>query len=179
MLTELINEGAGHHPVFDHIMSWLSIFGVPIMVASVALQWWGGVGVGQTRRRHAIVSAGLSFLVGLGLNQLVLLFIDRIRPYDAGISHLIVARSADSSFPSDHATAAFAIAFAYLFCGKSRDGLVYVMAAFLIALSRVYLGTHYVSDVAGGVLTAFAAAAAVCLSYRQGTSLDRRLTAIF
>ena len=33
----------------------------------------------------------------------------RIRPYDAGLTHLIVAPSFDWSFPSDHATAAFAI----------------------------------------------------------------------
>jgi hypothetical protein len=36
------------------------------------------------------IVAGLSFLLGLGLNQLILLFIHRLRPYDAGRTHLLI-----------------------------------------------------------------------------------------
>lgn len=64
--------------------------------------------------RHVLVATGLSPLLGLALNQLILLVVHRMQPYDGGVTHLLIARSADFSFPSDHATAVFAIAAAFL-----------------------------------------------------------------
>jgi hypothetical protein len=58
----------------------------------------------------------------------------------------LISGSHDPSFPSDHATAAFAIAFGILFVAY-RAGLVFLLWATLIALSRVLVGVHYPSDV--------------------------------
>lgn len=85
------------------------------------------------------MAAGLSFVLGLGLNQIILLFIHRVRPYDAGVSHLIISPSTDWSFPSDHATAAMAVAASFLFHGLRRRGLGYLTAAVLICVSRIYM----------------------------------------
>jgi undecaprenyl-diphosphatase len=126
-----------------------------------------------------LLASGFSFLLGLALNQVILLFVHRVRPYDAGVSHLLVAPSADPSFPSDHATASVAIAAAFLVHGMRKPGLVYAAAAALIAVSRIYIGTHYASDVLGGALTAIIAALAVRGLFREGTRLDRILTGIF
>ena len=82
---------------------------------------------------------------------MVLQFVQRIRPYDAGVTQLSIAPSLDPSFPSDHATAAFAIAITILAFGH-RGKWLYLMCAILISISRVYLGIHYVSDIAGGAL---------------------------
>ena len=78
-------------------------------------------------------------------------FWQRPRPF---VAHphdtiLLVARSSEPSFPSDHAVAAFAIAFSIAFVGK-RMGAAFLAAATLIALSRVIAGLHYPSDVLGG-----------------------------
>jgi undecaprenyl-diphosphatase len=124
------------------------------------------------------VATGLSFLLGLVINQLILLFVHRIRPYDEGISHLLIERSADPSFPSDHATATFAIAAAFLLHGMRKMGLWFLAAAVLVAISRVYIRTHYVSDVVGGAATGIAAAYLVRVLYREGTRLDRFVTSI-
>jgi hypothetical protein len=96
-----------------------------------------------------LLRAWLSFLLGLAINQVILLLVHRIRPYDAGISHLLIALSADPSFPSDHATATFAIAAAFLLHGMRRVGFWFLAAALLVTVSRVYIGTHYVSDAWG------------------------------
>ena len=103
--------------------------------------------------RHGVVAAG--FATGLGL--LVAHFIagawDRPRPYlghplDA---HLYIGASHDPSFPSDHATAAFAIAVSILLRNRRAGWLAVAMAA-LLSLSRVVVGTHYPSDVLAGAL---------------------------
>jgi len=62
---------------------------------------------------------------------------------------LLVPGSSEPSFPSDHATAAFAIAFSVLLVGR-RLGLVFVLAAVTIGMSRIFVGVHYPGDVAAG-----------------------------
>lgn len=57
----------------------------------------------------------------------------------------------DFAFPSAHATAAFAAASVLTYFDKKRR-LFYYLIAVLISYSRIYLGCHYLLDVAGGAL---------------------------
>ena len=175
-ITRGVNNASGQWPMIDHLMISISTIGIPFMVAAVAAQWWHGEDRRQTR--HVVVAAGLSFLLGLALNQVVLLFVQRMRPYDAGVTHLLIERSADYSFPSDHATATFAIAATFLIHGMRRRGLLFLAAAMFMIASRVYVGAHYASDVLGGALTGVAASGLVRLTYQNGTRVDRFVTGI-
>ncbi len=174
--TRLINALAGRNGFLDGVMIQVSALGIPLLVLLVAGQWWSGKD--RSRTRHTLVAAGLSFLLGLAINQIILLFIDRTRPYALGVTELLIAPSGDPSFPSDHATAAFAIAAAFLLQGMSRSGLGFLGAAILVAFSRIYVGTHYASDVLGGAVAGVAAAATVLVLYRPGARLDRFITGI-
>ncbi|PHP64698.1 phosphatase PAP2 family protein [Zhengella mangrovi] len=151
-------------------------FGVPLMVAFVALHWWGpGF---RSHVRYITTTAGISFLLGLGINQIILLLFERIRPYDAGVTHLIIAPSADPSFPSDHATAVTAIVVAFCCAGLPKRTVFLGLAALLVMWSRVYVGTHYATDVLGGMATGLCAAIITRLFYREGNRVDRWVTSI-
>src|SRR5260370_42467344 len=175
-VTHAINGLAERSAAVDFLMIWISAIGVPLLVLAVAGQWWRRSD--RLHTRHVLVAAGFSFLLGLALNQLILLFVHRMRPYDRGITHLLIARSADFSFPSDHATATFAVAAAFLLHGMRRGGLGLLAAAALVSFSRVYIGTHYASDVLGRALTGIIAALIVRAAYRGGTRIDRLITGI-
>lgn len=174
-VTHAIN-GLSGAAVIDFLMIGISAIGVPLLVLAVAGQWWRGGD--RAHNRHVLVAAGLSFLLGLAINQIILVFAHRIRPYDGGITHLLVDRSSDPSFPSDHATATFAIAAAFMAHRTYRTGLWFLAAAVLVSISRVYVGTHYASDVLGGAVTGIVAAVLVRAFYREGTRLDRLITGI-
>ncbi len=174
--TQWINGFAGGNAALDFLMISISATGVPILVLAVIIQWW--CPRPDPSKRHVLLAAGFSFLLGLALNQVILLFIHRMRPYDSGITHLLIGPSVDYSFPSDHATATFAIAAAFLLHGKRGYGIVFLAAALLMIVSRVFVGTHYASDVLGGAVTSIIAAALVRLVYREGTQADRFLTSI-
>jgi undecaprenyl-diphosphatase len=176
LLTRLINGWAERSAALDQLMVWISAIGVPLLVLAVAAQWWRRTDRQHTR--HVLLAAGFSFLLGLALNQVILLFVHRLRPYDNGVSHLLIARSADFSFPSDHATAVFAIAATFILHGMRHLRLGYLAAAVLIGFSRVYIGTHYVSDVLGGVVTGVVAATVVRFAFLEGTRADQFITGI-
>lgn len=174
--TQAINRLAGTNGGLDFAMTSISAVGIPLLVLAVAGQWWRGPD--RWHNRHILVASGFSFLLGLAINQAVLVFIFRLRPYDAGVTHLLIARSTDPSFPSDHATAAMSIAAAFLIHGARRSGFWYLAAALLMMFSRVYIGIHYVGDVIGGAATGIVAAVLVHAFYREGTYMDRLLTRI-
>ena len=85
-VTQWINSLAGSDALLDAVMITATNLGVPLLVALIVAQWWSKID--RTHVRHACIAAALSFLIGLGLNQIILLFVHRIRPYDAGVSHL-------------------------------------------------------------------------------------------
>ncbi len=89
---------------------------------------------------------------------------DRPRPFvaDPGGVHLFAAHAADASFPSDHATAAFAIATAVLLRDRRWGTFVLALAA-LLAAGRVAIGVHYPSDVLAGAALGAAASLALWL----------------
>lgn len=97
------------------------------------------------------VWAGAAALVALGIGQIIGGAIDRLRPYEAmtGV-HVLVDKTTDFSIPSDHATAAGAVAVG-LFLAHRRVGVIAVFAALLMAFTRVYVGAHYPGDVVAGL----------------------------
>ena len=174
-ITQSINAPAGHNAALDAVMLAITHYGVPLMVLIVVVLFWLGRAARETR--HACYVAGGSFLLGLGLAQLMLLFIHRQKPYDAGISHLIISPTPDGSFPSDYAIAATSIAFIFLFNRVAPVWTTILGAmAVLICLSRIYVGMHYVSDVLGGVAVGLLAALIVNWAYPHDSELERRLS---
>jgi undecaprenyl-diphosphatase len=115
--------------------------------------------------RRAAVAAGLSAGLALLLAQVVARLVDRPRPFvsDPGGVHLFARHAADAGFPSDHATAAFAIAVAVALRNR-RWGAVALVAATVLAVGRVGIGVHYPSDVLAGAALGTLAALALWVS---------------
>ena len=129
-----------------------------IFVALLAALFLGRGRWGSQSARRAAIAAGFAAVLGLAIAHGVTMIWDRPRPFEAhpGL-HMFVARSGDPSFPSDHATAAFAIAVSVLLRNR-RIGLVVLALAVAVALSRLVVGAHYPSDVIGGALVGSGAA---------------------
>ena len=107
------------------------------------------------RKLERISAVGIIFLITVSdqLSSSVLKnFVGRIRPCnDLPDVNILTGCTGSFSFPSSHAVNNFAAAvfFSILF-PKYKWALFTV--AFLLALSRVYTGVHYPSDIIGGAL---------------------------
>jgi undecaprenyl-diphosphatase len=156
----LVNGLAGHG--LDGLFATLATDMAAVLMVLVALVFLVRSPQRRAARRSGAllgtVSAGLALLV----NQPISHAVARMRPYAAhpGHVHLLIARSPDFSFPSDHATGAFALAFGIWLYDRTLGRGLLVLAA-VLAFSRVVAGTHYPGDVLAGAAIGMAVPAAL------------------
>jgi undecaprenyl-diphosphatase len=144
-----LNGFAFRHDAFeDPLALYVSASQILFMALVVLLVL---VDRGSGWRRRAALAAGLGAGLALACAQIISRLVDRPRPFvadPAGV-HLFAKHVADASFPSDHATAAFAIGTAVLLRNRRWGGVVLALAT-VLAAGRVVLGVHYPTDVLAG-----------------------------
>jgi membrane-associated phospholipid phosphatase len=146
-----VNNLAGHVGWLDSAMKFYASNGIVLFAALLLLAFL------RARRRAnlpAVASAiwaGVAPLVALSVALVVGGWVNRARPYTTLANvHLLLDKTADFSFPSDHATTVSAVA-AGLLIGHRRLGTIAAAGAVLMAFARVYSGVHYPGDVTAGL----------------------------
>ena len=153
-----VNEFVAEHAWLGRAANAFETWAVPLFGLAVFALWLLARPGGSMRWKRASASALASAALALLVNQAISVFWDRPRPYLTHPSaHLWGTRKHDASFPSDHASASFAIAVAVLLVDRVA-GWLFVAAAVLITAGRVVGGAHYPGDVAAGVLVGVASA---------------------
>jgi undecaprenyl-diphosphatase len=137
------------HPLLDLLMLGLTYGGLALLPSlGVTLL------MGEQRR------LGLAILVAIAASLALTLIFQylALRPRPEAV-RLLMSPPNFPSFPSGHAAAAFTTA-TVLGLTYRRWWALMLVGASLITLSRVYLGYHYPSDIAGGAILGAGAGAA-------------------
>jgi undecaprenyl-diphosphatase len=141
-----LNQLMHAHPLLSSVVVEFSTYGVTLF-GVLAVGLWLLSPPGDTTWKRACAAGLSAAALGLLANQILAHLWDRARPYEAHASIVpLLPRSADPSFPSDHATAALSIAFGIFFVSR-RAGWFFLGFAAVVSVSRVLAGMHYPTDV--------------------------------
>lgn len=176
-LMHAINSLSGHSGTLDTFMVFCAKYLIYVLFAGLAV---AAMPFLRARRWYTLACAAMALLGTFVLGLLASAVLTEPRPFSthAGV-RVLTPHDPGQSFPSDHATAAFAIAFVLLAYADRRWGLLALGAAVLLGFARVYAGVHYPGDIAGAaVLAAVAVGAVVLATRRSPRRADRPAVAV-
>jgi undecaprenyl-diphosphatase len=151
-LTRSLNGLAGRAALLDSIAVIVATDLVFLILLAVVVWWF--VPRSNGAWQHAALAALGALVCGQILNLIIGHFVFVPRPFVAHSVQLLIPSATDSSFPSDHATAAFTVAGTALL-RELRGRWLVTICAILVAIARVYVGAHYPADVIAGAALGF------------------------
>ncbi|MGH3007829.1 MAG: phosphatase PAP2 family protein [Gaiellaceae bacterium] len=149
-----------HHHWLGTLFYDIEKVSIPVMVVITAALWFFSRPDGDRKWKLAcgsgFAAAALAYAIAFVIHHAWA----RPRPY---LTHHIShpwSNTTDASFPSDHTTVSFAIAFAVLSFDLPA-GVIFVVIAAIIGVGRLFIGAHYPSDVLAGLVIGLIAAGVV------------------
>ena len=131
-----------HSKALDNFMKFFTYLG------NLGLLW---VGISIVfMLSHESRKKGIVLILGEGIIKHI---VKRKRPFTNMnlCDQLIIGTPSTFSFPSGHTASSFAASAVFLAI-NSRISIIILIISTCIALSRIYLKVHYVSDVIGGAI---------------------------
>lgn len=152
------------NPVLDFIMKVITLSGQEGMIFfifSLIYLLTGLIKHNEKNKKIAVAIVASIFVMTVINNLIIKDLAARVRPFNFDWTQFswggafnypdIVSRPTSWSFPSGHASSAFAACFACFYYDKKHGSLLLVFAA-LMAFSRVYVHAHYFTDVFAGAV---------------------------
>lgn len=121
----------------------------------------------KTRKTGALTACSL--LGSLVVNNLIIKnLVGRIRPYEVveGLN-IVISKPIETSFPSGHTASSFAAGVMIFLACPKKYGIPALILAFLIGISRLYVGVHYPTDVIGGMISGTLIAVCIWKIYQK------------
>ncbi|HUW77464.1 MAG TPA: phosphatase PAP2 family protein [Candidatus Nanopelagicaceae bacterium] len=146
-----INHFARSTPWLHAFFTAYAEYGIGLFAVLMLIAWW----VSRREMDRVMAAVLLTPIVAVFsfiINQPISSHFKHPRPFTIWPNVLVlVTKTHDWSFPSDHAVASGAITVA-LFYVSRKLGLVASALALVMAFARVYVGVHFPMDVVVGLL---------------------------
>lgn len=144
---QFINHKVQQFQLIDNIMILFAEYVQYAFVFLILMLWI----LNKSNFRVIAFQAMVAFTLAYSINRIIEFFIYRDRPFVSHDIIQLVDHSANSSFPSDHATSAIVIAIT-LWLSSYRFKHIWFFLAIGVAFSRIWVGVHYPFDVIAGFL---------------------------
>ncbi|QWB99699.1 phosphatase PAP2 family protein [Mycoplasmatota bacterium] len=133
--------------LLDFLFEFFTLFGEEaIIIGILGLVYW-------SINKESGKRLAMTIFLSIGINSIIKVIIARPRPFlaDETITNLRPETSTSYSMPSGHTQSAATTFFGLAYFFKKRYLLVFaIIITLLVAISRMYIGVHYLSDVLVG-----------------------------
>lgn len=143
------NSLTGQSVWLDWVFKIVSVGFVYVWPVTLIILWFHG-----SREKLIAIRIVTFGLIGwLGINSLIGLVWFRDRPFARLIgTEEIIFHQPDKSFPSDHATLGFSLAFGLWLAGYKKLGWFLLVWTVVFSLARVIVGVHFPLDIVAGLI---------------------------
>ncbi|MGV2488255.1 UNVERIFIED_CONTAM: undecaprenyl-diphosphatase [Bacillus mycoides] len=129
-------------------MVFLAEYMVYIFGLIIIAYWF----TGSRKSRMMVIQAMVAFVIAEVIGKIAGKFHLNYQPFAVLPDvNKLVDHAVDNSFPSDHTILFFSICFSFLLVRK-KTGWLWIILAFCVAISRIWVGVHYPFDVVIGAL---------------------------
>lgn len=146
---------AGTNGPLDLVMLAFTFLGAIYIIVLVCIPLW------IRGRKEAAFDIVVLVIVVTVATEILKLVIDRPRPSVELEDVKTILSTTGPSFPSAHASRAFAVACMIAIVERRRLGAIAFAVASFVSISRVYLGVHWPTDVLAGAVLGIAFAIAL------------------
>ena len=130
------------------LITFLASFLIWFMFLGLILLWVVDGRIKREQALHAFTAANIAWLI----TEFIKTVFPTLRPFMVnGLVPLTLLPGTDGSFPSAHTAAAFAMAIS-IWLHDKRLGSVFIVAALLVGVARVWGNVHYPVDIVGGAI---------------------------
>ncbi|WP_188456761.1 undecaprenyl-diphosphatase [Virgibacillus oceani] len=152
-INDLGKEFTDLNPVFVFIAEYMVYF----LALGVVIYWF----TRSNQNRMMVICGAITFILAEIVGKIAGKIHSNNQPFAelANVNKLI-DHAVDNSFPSDHTMLFFAFCATFLLF-KKRLGLFWITLAFIVALSRVWVGVHFPADVIVGAIISIISAVIV------------------
>ncbi|PGO20606.1 undecaprenyl-diphosphatase [Bacillus cereus] len=143
-----INDLGKQYSFLNSAMVFLAEYMVYILGLVIITYWF----TGSRKSRMMVIQAMVTFVIAEVIGKIAGKFHSNYQPFAVLPDvNKFVDHTIDNSFPSDHTILFFSICFSFWLVRK-KTGCLWLILAFCVAISRIWVGVHYPFDVAIGAL---------------------------
>lgn len=161
-----LNSWVGISHLLDTVIIFHAVYLMYVVVVALflfaAITWLPRFRALREKNIRLVCVALVSAVVArFAITEYIRFLHNRQRPFEAlqGV-HQLIAHESGGSFPSGHASFAFAIAtvIAYYY---PKTSVLFFLAAFSMSVARIAAGVHWPSDIVGGLFAGLLGAVVV------------------